>query len=155
MHFARIERTLKTRPASLVATLLVLGVGACGDSVTGVDTTTDDLIGTWNITSLTFEPGGGGTVAQGLVGSATIVFSDDLTYTLTFVEGTVTDIENGTFAVDGSTLSLTPTADQPSVFTVTAISSTGATLYSEDESFDFNDDGEETDATLTVTLQKQ
>ncbi len=155
MRVLGTERTIKTRLGSLVATLSVLGVVACGDSLTGVDTTTDDLMGAWNITSLTFTPVGGGTAAQGLVGSATIVFREDLTYTVTFVEGTVTDVENGTFTVNGSTLTLTLAGDEPDVFTITAISSTAATLYSEDDSFDFNDDGAETAATLTVTLQRQ
>ena len=155
MHFVDLGRTMKTRLGSLVATLVVLSTGACGDSLTGVDTTTDDLIGTWNITSLTFSPVDGGTEAEGLVGSATIAFNAKLTYTLTFVEGTVTDVENGTFAVDGSTLTMTIAGEEPDVFTVTALSSTGATIYSEDDQFDFNDDGTETTATLTVTLLKQ
>jgi len=146
---------MKTRLGSLVATVLVLGLGACGDSVTGVDTSVDDLIGTWSITSLTFEPAGGGDTVEGLTGSGTVEFRDDLTYTLTFVEATETEVENGTFTVNGSTLTLNVPGEGPDVFTVTAISSTAATLYSEDDEFDFNDDGAETAATLTVTLQKQ
>jgi hypothetical protein len=155
MHLLDAGRTIKTRLGLLVAALLVLGGVACSDSPTGVDATTGDLLGTWNITSLLFTPDGGGTAAEGVVGSATIVFRDNFTYTLTFVEGTETDVENGTFAVNGSTLTLTIEGEDPDVLTVTAISSTAATLYSDDEEFDFNDDGELTDATLTVTLQKQ
>jgi hypothetical protein len=155
MHLLDAGRTIKTRLGLLVAALLVLGGVACSDSPTGVDATTGDLLGTWNITSLLFTPDGGGTAAEGVVGWATIVFRDDFTHTLTFVEGTETDVENGTFAVNGSTLTLTIEGEDPDVLTVTAISSTAATLYSDDEEFDFNDDGELTDATLTVTLQKQ
>ena len=155
MHFVGTKRTSRTRLGSLVATMLALGAIACSDSPTGVDTTTDDLIGMWDITSLRFTPVGGGTAAEGLVGSATIAFRDDLTYTLTFIEGAVTDVENGTFAVNGSTLTLTLPGEDPDELTVTAVSSTAATLYAEDESFDFNDDDEETPATLTVTLRKQ
>ena len=153
MHSVDMARTMKTRLGSLVATVLVLGLGACGDSVTGVDTSVDDLIGTWSITSLTFT--GGGDTVEGLTGSAMVEFRDDLTYTLTFVEATDTEVDNGTFTVNGSTLTLNLPGEDPDVFTVTAISSTAATLYSEDDAFDFNDDGTETAATLTVTLQKQ
>jgi hypothetical protein len=155
MHLLDAGRTIKTRVGLLVAALLVLGGVACSDSPTGVDATTGDLLGTWNITSLLFTPDGGGTATEAVVGSATIVFRDNFTYTLTFVEGTETDVENGTFAVNGSTLTLTIEGEDPDVLTVTAISSTAATLYSDDEEFDFNDDGELADATLTVTLQKQ
>jgi len=146
---------MKTRLGSLIATVLVLGAGACGDSVTGVDTTVDELFGTWSITSLTFEPAGGGDTVEGLTGSGMIEFRDDLTYTLTFVEGSDTEVENGTYTVNGSTLTLNSPGEDAAVLTVTAISSTAATLHSEDDSFDFNDDGTETDATLTITLQKQ
>ena len=66
--------------------LLVLTLGACNDSVTGLDTTTDDLIGAWNLTSLTCLPAGGGTSVEGLVGSAMATFHEDLTYTLIFTE---------------------------------------------------------------------
>jgi len=154
MHLVPVGKTMKTRPGSIVATLLVLAVGACGDSVTGVDTATDDLLGTWNITSLAFTPAGGGTATEGLTGTATIAFRADLTYTLTFTEGLVQEIEDGTFSVSGSTLTLTLPGEDPDELTVTALSSTAATLYADDETFDFNDDGTETDATLTVTLQK-
>ena len=147
----------RRRGSSLFLTLLVLSAGACGDSVTGVDTEPEDLFGTWSITSLLFAPDGGGSSVQGLEGTASISFRADFTYTVTFVDTQGTDVEEGTFLVSGSTLELFPTIDptDSSTFTVTSISSTSATLVSEDDSFDFNDDGEETEATLTVSLTKQ
>lgn len=154
MHCAGVTQTKRTPLLSLIATLLVLAVGACSDSVTGVEATTAELLGTWNITSLTFAPAGGGNSVEGLAGSATITFEANLNYTLTFTEGQVQDIETGTFNVSGTTLTLTITGEDPDEFTVTALSSSGATLYSADESFDFNGDDVETDATLTVTLQR-
>ena len=126
---------------------------------TGVDTEVNELLGTWSIVSLMFAPVGGGSAVDGLAGTASITFRENLTYTLTFVEAQVTDVEDGTFSVSGSTLTLVedddPTLD-PNLLTITSINSTSATLFSEDdEQFDFNDEGEETPATLTVSLQKQ
>lgn len=154
MHLALSGHTSKARSTSLLATLLVLALSACGDSVTGVEATTDDFVATWDITSLLFTPAGGGTSVEALTGSGTITFRADLTYTLVLIEGSVQETESGTFSLSGSTLTLTLPGEDSDMLTVTAISSSSATLYSADDSYDFNDDDEETAATLTVTLQK-
>ena len=160
MKLTGIKETTGTRWSSLFLTLLVLSAGACGDSataVTGVDTEVDDLLGTWSIVSMMFTPVGGGSAVEGLDGTASITFVElDSRYTLTFVEAEGTDVEEGTFEVSGSELTLTPFGGTDvNWFTVTSISSTASTLVPEDAEFDFNDDGMETEATLIISMQKQ
>ena len=158
MKLTGIEKTTGTRWSSLFLTLLVLSAGACGgDSVTGVDTEVDDLLGSWSIVSLMYTPIGGGSAVEGLTGTASITFVElDLRYTLTIVEAEGTDVEEGTFWLSGSELALTPFGGtDENWFTVTSISSTASTLVPEDAEFDFNDDGMETEATLIISMQKQ
>ena len=158
MKLTGIEKTTGTRWSSLFLTLLVLSAGACGgDSVTGVDTEVDDLLGSWSIVSLMYTPIGGGSAVEGLTGTASITFVElDLRYTLTIVEAEGTDVEEGTFWLSGSELALTPFGGtDENWFTVTSISSTASTLVPEDAEFDFNDDDMETEATLIISMQKQ
>jgi hypothetical protein len=92
-------------------------------------------------------------VSQGFSGE--IEFRQDGTYTLTTTDpGEPTEVENGTFGVSGSTLSLT-VFGETSALTIQALTSTAATLFQGDDEFDFNDDGTETPATTTVVLAKQ
>ena len=153
----------RRRGSSLFLTLFLLSAGACGDSVTevtGVDTEVDDLLGTWSIVSMMFTPVGGGSAVEGVTGTASITFESDIsevkTYTLTFVEAQETVVEEGYFRVSGSDLILNALGDPDDVwYTVTSMSSTAATLFTEDAEFDFNGDGNWTETTLNVSMQKQ
>jgi len=158
MQFAGTSRSIKPRLGPLLATLVLLSVGACGgDDPVGVEATASDLLGTWDITSLTFTsvPAGSSAelVSQGFSGE--ITFRQDGTYTLTTTDpGQAVEVEDGTFTVSGSTLSLI-VPGEVSALTIQALTSTAATLFQADDEYDFNDDGTETPATVTVVLAKQ
>lgn len=119
------------------------------------------LVGTWNATSVTFAPTGGGT-SRDIIGrgrTLSIVLRQDSTYTLTEVDPgppVVTDVKNGTFTVVGGVLTFTPTgfpADAPLIIQV--LTATDMTLFNATEMFDFNADGTETPASLTAVFVKQ
>ncbi len=162
MYHARTRTTVKPRLGVLLAALLLLSFGGCGDDPVGVVATSDDLLGTWNVTSLVYAPVGGGTSVQAIEPgtSGVITFRADLTYTITFAEvgpPQVTDVEDGTFTVMGSVLVITPddAPNDPSNLDIPELTATSATLFQAVDEFDFDDDGNDEPATTTVMLQKQ
>ena len=120
-----------------------------------------DLIGTWDATSLVFTPTGGGITADpisdGLV--LTLVLRNDFTYTITEDPGPpeVVDVEDGIVTVTGSVLTLIPNSapQETEDFTIQTLTSTDLIVSVTNSSFDFNDDGTETPASLTATFVKQ
>ena len=96
-------------------------------------------------------------IAQGI--TLTITFGQDFTYTVTDVDPgppEVIETENGTFTVIGGAITFTPTdmsADAP--LTIDVLTSTDLTLSNANDSFDFNDDGTETPASLVAIFVKQ
>ena len=119
------------------------------------------LIGTWGATSLVFTPTGGGAtadpIADGLV--LTLVFRSDFTYTITEDPGPpeVVEVEDGIVTVAGSVLTLIPDSapEETEDFTIQTLTSTDLTISAPNTSYDFNDDGTETPASLTGTFVKQ
>lgn len=127
-----------------------------------------NLVGTWDATSITFTPTGGGAsvdiIAQGI--TLFVVLRSDFTYTLTEVDPgppQVTNVESGTFTVTGggaggvgALLTLTPTGLPPDLsLTIQALTATDMTLFNANDVFDFNDDGTETPASLTAVFVKR
>ena len=162
MYHARTRMTARSRFGSLLAALLVVSFAGCGDDPVDVMATSDDLLGTWNVTSLVYAPVGGGTSVQAIEpgASAVITFRADLSYTITFTEvgpPQVTDVEDGTFTVMGSVLTLTPddAPNDPSNLDIQQLTATSVTLFQAVDEFDFDDDGNDEPATTTVMLQKQ
>ncbi|MDH3206197.1 MAG: lipocalin family protein [Gemmatimonadota bacterium] len=149
---------MKPRFSALLTTLVVLSASGCGgDDPTGVAATVADMLGSWTITALTFTsvpPGDSEElISQGFSGE--VEFRSDLTYTLSTTDPQqVVEVDNGTFSVSGSTLTLTLPGDVTNL-TIQELTSTAATLYSADDSFDFNGDDQDTPATVTVRLAKQ
>jgi hypothetical protein len=154
--------TVQPRLGLLLAAFLLLSLGGCGEDPVEVVATSDDLLGTWNITSLMYTPVGGGTSVQSIEPgtSGVITFRADFTYTITFTEvgpPQVTDVEDGMFTVMGSVLTITPddAPNDPSNLDIQQLTATSATLFQADDEFDFDDDGDDEPATTTVMLQKQ
>ncbi len=146
----------------LTAFLLIGLVGCGGDDDDGMSPEVDDLIGTWVATSLTFtEIGGTGTyddIAAG--GSLTIIFRSDLTYSVTqVIAGSPPEnySETGIYTVNGSVLTVTDDTDplDPTAIEIVTLTSTALTLRIADEEYDFNDDDNDTPATLTIVFVKQ
>ena len=162
MHVARKRMTSKPRAGLMLASLLTLTLSGCGgDDPTDIQDTIDDLVGTWNITSLMYTPAAGGASVEGVQAgtSGTITFRQDLSYTLTFQETgppPVTDMEDGTFSVAGDVLTIVPDDAplDPSDLEIQSLTSTTARLFQADDEYDFDDDGFDEPATTTVVLQK-
>ena len=154
--------TSKPRLRSLLTTLLLLGAVSCGgDDPMDIVATASDLLGTWNITSLVHTPVGGGTPVEEVVAglSGSVVFRQDLTYTIAFQDAgppVVSESENGTYMVTGSSLTITPDNAPLDVTTleIQSLTSNGVTLYQADDDYDFDDDGTDDPATTTVRLEK-
>jgi len=149
---------MKPRLGSLLTTLVLLSVSGCGgDDPVGVVATAADMLGTWDIASLTFAsvPPGTSVELVSMGASGEIEFRGDGTYTLTLAgPGEAPEVENGTFSVSGSTLSLIESGEVTAL-AIQALTSTAATLFQADDEYDFNDDGFDTPATVTVVLAKQ
>ncbi len=127
-----------------------------------------NLVGTWDATSITFAPAGGGAsvdiIADGV--ALSVVLRQDFTYTLTETDPgppQVVDVENGTFTVVGggaggvgALLTLTPTGLPADLsLTIQVLTATDMTLFNANDVFDFNDDGTETAASLTAVFVKR
>ena len=146
----------------LFSTLVLATVmSACGGD-DGVSPENAALIGSWSATSSTFtEVAGGATFDEVAAGLAlTIVFRSNLTYTLTEVDPgppQVTEIEDGTFTVIGTVLTVIPDADPGDVtaLEIVTLTSTTLTLFQADGEFDFNDDGIDTPAAFTIVFVRQ
>ena len=122
-----------------------------------------ELIGTWDATSLVFTPDGGGATADPILDGLvlTLVFRDDFTYTITEDEGPPegVEVENGIVTVTegGSVLTLIPNnaPDEAEDFVIETLTSTDLTVSVASTTFDFNDDGTETPASLAAAFVKQ
>ena len=161
MDLAGTRMTMKPGLRVLIAALLLLNFGGCTDDPAGVEATTDDLLGTWDITSLVYTPVGGGTSVQAIQPGiqGVITFRADLSYTITFDDvgpPPVQEVEDGTYIVIGSVLTITPddAPGDPSDLEIQALTSITATLFQAVDEFDFDDDGSEEPATTTVMLEK-
>jgi hypothetical protein len=148
------------RKLSAFVMLAVVAVG-CSDSTAPEDVTLADLVGTWNATSATFDEVAGDGLIEvigtfGVSMSITIASSGAYTITVT-VPGEAPDVETGTATAANGVITATPSApgEDPEVIQIRSLSGNDMTLYFADEEFDFNDDGTETDATLTVVLRRQ
>ena len=142
---------------------------ACSDddpTGPGTDTgpggvTISDLAGTWNATSFTFTPAGGGTavdlIAQG--GSLVLAIQANGDITITQTEpGGAPVVDTGSLGFDPSDVDFIrlqidgePGTDR---LAITLTGTTAMTLFEADSEFDFDDNGTEDPATLTIVLVK-
>ena len=147
---------------SILTTFLLIGLVGCGgDDDDGMSPEIDDLIGTWIGTSLLWTEVGGAATFDAIAAGdeLTFVVRNDFTYTVTQVDpgppSQVTFTEDGIFAVNGSVLTLTPDGEDPVAYEIVTLTSTALTLFLADDEYDFNDDDNDTPATLTIVFVKQ
>jgi hypothetical protein len=147
----------------LSAFVLLAAVAAgCSDSTAPEDITLADLVGTWNATSATFTPVGGGAgvevVAQGFGLTITVTATGAYTLTVSF-PGEADEVETGTMTVSNGRLTATPNdpLEDPEVIDIVSLSGDNLTLFFDDEEFDFTDDSidNETPATLTIVMVRE
>ena len=145
---------MKLRNLTTSALTVLLMAGCLGDS-TGVEV--DDLAGTWTATAIvatqTADPFESLDVMALEQATVTLVLGADGTYTLTFTSPQEDpEIESGTFAVVGSTLTLTETVEGSEDFTIDRDGDT-MTLTGSD-TFEFDPLVGEEAATLVITLTR-
>jgi hypothetical protein len=147
----------------LSAFVLLAAVAAgCSDSTAPEDITVANLVGTWNATSATFTPVGGGVgvevVARGFDLTITIAASGAYTLTVS-VPGEENEIETGTLTVSNGRITATPSdpLEDPGFLDIVSLNGDNLTLFVDDEEFDFTDDSidNETAATLTIVLMRE
>ena len=147
-------KLLRTLVAPLLAVTVVAG---CGDSNgPGTEATINALAGTWNATSLVFTNNANSSetfdlIADGGSFSITFTAAGGFSGSSTF-EGD-TDTFSGTFEVQGSNLIISETGESGPETIAFTLSGNTLTLTLDDE-FDFDDDGFDEPATLTITLQR-
>ena len=152
-------KTLRTLSAFVVLAAVAAG---CSDSTDPGDITIADLVGTWNATTATFTPVGGGAgeevVSQGFGLTITVASSGAYTLTTSF-PSEADEVETGTMTVSNGRLTATPTdpLEDLELIDIVSLSGDNLTLFFDDEEFDFTDDSidNETAATLTIVLVRQ
>lgn len=150
------------RALSACAVLAAVTVG-CSDSVAPEDIAVADLVGTWNATSATFSPVGGGDGVEVIVGlgvTLTMTVSSSGAYTLTItVPGEQPEVETGTMTVANGAITATPSdpLEDPTSIDILSLDGDDLTLFFDDEEWDFTDDqiDNPTDATMTLVLRRQ
>ncbi len=130
------------------------------DDETGVDDATavepTNLAGTWTATSIVFTSTANSSlsvdeVANGATMSLTM--TADGTYAWTFVfPGEPTENESGTYTVSGDTLTVTPTGGTQETMVVSRNGDTMTLTLA--DTYDFDGDHVEEDATLVITLTR-
>lgn len=132
-----------------MAVLGVVGALACSDSVAPAD-----IAGTWNATSFVFTSVADPTTSVEAIDfdiSLSITFDAGGVITLRITEGGVTDTETGTYTINGSTFSITTNGDT-STGTISRSGNTLTIQLNTGVEFDFDDDGTDEPARVTIIL---
>ena len=133
----------------LAAGAMVVAVAACGDS-TGI--TVEDLVGTWEATEIVFTNSANPSESVDVVdlgASLTVTINSAGTVSTVFDDGQGgTDSDSGTLSVDGSTLTIGGE-------TFEAERSGDVLILTGEDQWDFDEDGTEEPATLTIRLVRQ
>ena len=137
------------------AALTLAGTVACNDS-TGVQP--EDLAGTWTATSAIFTSTANPPVSLDLIAAgasltATIQSSGAISITTTEPVSGVSDTDNGTIAVSGTSVTLTIDGDVVTG-TITRDGDTLTLNLSSGVEFDFDDDGTDDPATAIIVFVK-
>ena len=149
-------KLLRTLAAPLLAVTFVVG---CGDS-NGPGSTSEEivdaLVGTWNATSMVFTNKANSSETFDLIannGSLSLTFTATGQFSGSTTFGGETETLSGTFVVQGTNLITTDTGESESETIAFTLSGNTLTLTLDDE-FDFDDDGFDEPATLTIILQR-
>lgn len=125
-------------------------------NATGVSA--DDLAGIWTASSAVFTSAADPTVSEDAIAlglTFTLTLGADDTYAIVItIPQEPTENESGTYAVSGSTLTLTPTGeDGPETFTI-ARDGDSMTLTAAEQEWAFDDNDAEEAASLVMTLAR-
>jgi hypothetical protein len=140
-----------------ISAMALIALSGCTDDGTGV--AADDIAGIWTAASAVFTSVADPTmsedaIAQGLTFTATLG-ADDTYTTVVTAPNEPTETESGTYAVSGSTLTLTPTDVQigPETFTIVRTGDS-MTLTASDNEWAFDGNDVEEAATLVMNLTR-
>ena len=151
---------MNPRRTAKVGFVSAVALGACsGDTGSGSSITIDDLVGTWNATTVTYTSQENPAdrvdrIAGG--GSATMTVEGNGGYTFVLTPaGAAPEVTNGFMVVESGFL-LVQNITEPGVTIAFAMTLTNSTLglVSDEPLYDFNGDGEEEPAILQIGLRR-
>lgn len=146
--------------SKLLAIPFALALGACGDDPIGPgEIELADLVGTWRVTQAEFRQDNGDDTYDliddgNASGTLTITNAGGGAYTLAFTaSGGFTLTETGTIQVSDNAVTFTPTGGVAESVTNIEVSDDGMSIFFENATWDFNEDGDETDPEDSADLQ--
>ena len=146
-------KALRTLTAVMLTTALI----GCSDATSVQDPA--DLAGTWNATSFLWTSDADASVTFELIGeggSFQLVIASDGSFTGAFTMGSEVDAFSGTIAISGSNIIITDTEDPNDPSTMGfELNGNTLTMTSDDDEFDFDDNGTEDPASSLMVLVKQ
>lgn len=133
---------------------LLIGLGvSCSDDVAEAD-----LVGTWTATQFVFSDFGDPVTDFDLLaagGDVEIVIRANNTYTITFdVPWADPEVDDGTWALAGSVLTFDEGTADETAFDV-SLSGNILTIYTDDITFDFDENGTDDPAQLNARFERQ
>ena len=151
---------MSLRRAAAIGLVGAAALAACrDDSGPGSSITIDDLVGTWNATTVTYTSQGNPGVRVDRIaggGFATVTVATSGGYAFVLVPaGAEAEVTSGFMVIEGGFL-LVQNISEPGVtiaFAMTVVSGTLG-LLSDEPSYDFNGDGEEEPAVLQIGLRR-
>jgi len=140
-----------------LSAVAVAAAVACGDS-TGV--TVSDITGTWSASSAVFTNLANSSEQFDLIadggGTITATFSADGSYSISItVPPDPAELDVGTVDVRGDTLTLAESGQGSPTDFIASVSGNTLTLTTDEEEYDFDDNGTDDPARLRVVFQKQ
>ena len=135
------------------ALIAVMAIG-CSDS-TGPSAA--DLVGTWIAASYVFTETADATQTIDVIA---LGMSLSITFTETSMSGTMTipgfdpEAFTSTYTLDGDQITISDPTEDPETLTI-VVTETTLTISGGEDTFDFNDDGQETAASYVMTFTKQ
>jgi hypothetical protein len=142
---------------TLTAVMLATAVIGCSDSTSVEDVA--DLVGTWDATSFLWTSDADASVTFELVGAGgnfQLVIAADGSFTGSFGMGSEVEVFSGTIAISGSNIIITDSVDADDTSTMGfSLDGNTLTMTSDDDEYDFDDDGQEDPASSLMVLQRQ
>jgi hypothetical protein len=145
-------------PGPWLALLVLLQLG-CGDEGPSDDLAYGELEGTWVLLSLIFTSDANPSTQfdfRAAGGSGSLKFEADTTFLMILVPdpGSPTETASGPVALEGSTVVLTDNADPDLPLLSGTLSAQRLTLETENAEYDFNGDGTDEPARVSVVFER-
>jgi hypothetical protein len=140
--------------------LLVIGfAGGCdliGTGDDGEDILTT-LAGSWSAVQFTFTNNASPTQSLNMIEEGwgmTLTIGEDGSYSGVIIEPGSSESETGTIAVEGNLMTISYPEGLPDVFAFELVNHNRFSLISETQAFDFDDDGNDDPATVTIVFER-